>query len=132
MPDALRQHYCQLWCALALGDAPTAVLAATAMGGEAAGKLLPEVLRPRDWRGAGAEERARVRREAGIGSFADLSRALGAAPRPLLDSLRLSAVVRHSAALLGATLRCAAAWGHFVCVWGGCGGGGVHASGAGS
>jgi hypothetical protein len=40
--------------------------------------------------------RMQVRQEAGISSFADLAAVLTEAPRPLLDSLRQSAVVRHS------------------------------------
>lgn len=39
-----------------------------------------------------------VRQESGINSFADVAKLLEGAPRPLLDTLRLGAVVRHSGA----------------------------------
>ncbi|KAL4442946.1 hypothetical protein ABPG77_008437 [Micractinium sp. CCAP 211/92] len=104
LPDALRQLYCQLWCAIVLGDLETARVAAAQLGGERAGRILPEVLRPRNWAAVPKEERQRVRQESGINSFADLANLLEEAPRALLDSLRLSAVVRHSATTLGATL----------------------------
>lgn len=42
-----------------------------------------------------------VRQESGINSFADLANLLEEAPRALLDSLRLSAVVRHSGTQAG-------------------------------
>ena len=45
-----------------------------------------------------------VRQEAGLTSFADLAKLLEEAPKQLLDSLRQSAVVRHTATLLGATV----------------------------
>lgn len=104
MPDDLRRLYCQLWCAIVLGDMDTARVAAAQLGGERAGRILPEVLRPRNWAAVPKEERQRVRQESGINSFADLANLLEEAPRPLLDSLRQSAVVRHSATALGATL----------------------------
>ncbi|KAL4457670.1 hypothetical protein ABPG75_012535 [Micractinium tetrahymenae] len=104
LPDDLRRLYCQLWCAIVLGDMDTARVAASQLGGERAGRILPEVLRPRNWAAVPKEERRRVRQESGISSFADLASLLEEAPRPLLDSLRQSAVVRHSATLLGATL----------------------------
>ena len=37
-----------------------------------------------------------VRQESGINSFADVAKLLEGAPRPLLDTLRLGTVVRHS------------------------------------
>lgn len=40
--------------------------------------------------------RPQVREESGINSFADVAALLEAAPKPLLDSLRLGTVVRHS------------------------------------
>ncbi|EFN58557.1 hypothetical protein CHLNCDRAFT_140686 [Chlorella variabilis] len=116
LPDHLRRLYCQLWCAIAMGDMHTARLAATELAGEKGGRILPEILRPRNWAKVSKEERQRLRQEAGVGSFADLAAVLTEAPKPLLDSLRQSAVVRHSgkqlawmpargrATLLGATL----------------------------
>ncbi|PSC71592.1 putative aarF domain-containing kinase 1 [Micractinium conductrix] len=104
MPDRLRHLYCQLWCAIVLGDMDTARVAATELGGERAGRILPEVLRPRNWAQVPIEERRRVREQSGINSFADLANLLEEAPKQLLDSLRQSAVVRHSATQLGATL----------------------------
>lgn len=135
----------QLWCAIAMGDMHTARLAATELAGEKGGRILPEILRPRNWAKVSKEERQRVRQcaapaacavpchcaawgagspaepqpwqlatgtevagwcmlcmglqlrqEAGVGSFADLAAVLTEAPKPLLDSLRQSAVVRHS------------------------------------
>lgn len=50
----------QLWCAIVLGDMDTARLAATQLGGEKAGRILPEVLRPRNWAKVSKEERQRV------------------------------------------------------------------------
>ncbi|KAI7845854.1 hypothetical protein COHA_000588 [Chlorella ohadii] len=104
LPDDLRRNYCQLWGSFVLGDMQTARLAATGLAGEQAGRILPELLRPRDWHKVPREERRRVRQESGINSFADVAKLLEGAPRPLLDTLRLGAVVRHSATLLGATL----------------------------
>lgn len=133
--------------------------AATGLAGEQAGRILPELLRPRDWHKVPREERRRVRlnylvlmydayaegqqccgcpcntlllpcgaprlttgtacewhpllcqcpaplsalppqvrQESGINSFADVAKLLEGAPRPLLDTLRLGAVVRHSGA----------------------------------
>jgi hypothetical protein len=62
LPEALRRLYCQLWGAIVLGDWPTARLAAAALGGERAGRILPELLRPRDWRAVPPDERRRVGR----------------------------------------------------------------------
>lgn len=39
---------------------------------------------------------AQVRQESGVNSFADVAKLLEGAPKPLLDTLRLGAVVRHS------------------------------------
>lgn len=52
----------QLWCAIVLGDMGTARAAAAQLGGERAGRILPEVLRPRNWAAVPKEERQRVRR----------------------------------------------------------------------
>ncbi|KAI3436647.1 hypothetical protein D9Q98_006063 [Chlorella vulgaris] len=104
LPEDLRRQFCQLWCSIVLGDMDTARLAATQLAGEKGGRILPEILRPRDWRKVTPEERQRLRQDSGITSFADLAAVLNEAPKPLLDSLRQSAVVRHTATLLGATL----------------------------
>jgi hypothetical protein len=56
-------HCCmQLWGAIALGDMTTAREAATLLAGERGGRILPEILRPRNWAKATPEERQRVRR----------------------------------------------------------------------
>lgn len=69
------------------------------------------------------------REQAGIESFADFAAMLGEAPKPLLDSLRQSAVVRHSGKRAAAQLCCIdvrqpsyAAWIQTLasCSWGCC------------
>jgi aarF domain-containing kinase len=104
LPPEMRLLYCQLWCAFVLNDAATAQDVATRLGGERAGRALPEVLRPRDWARMGAEERRRVQRRTGVAGQADLFRLVNEAPRALLDCLRAAAVVRHTATRLGATV----------------------------
>ncbi|GAB4820740.1 hypothetical protein N2152v2_007786 [Parachlorella kessleri] len=104
LPRDMRLQYCQMWCAFVLNDKDTAAQAATALGGERAGRILPEVLRPRNWATVSKEERRQFRQEAGIHSFSDLAEILEQAPRSLLDTLRITAMVRHTAAQLGATI----------------------------
>eukprot|EP00887_Chlorella_sp_A99_P002809 scaffold6.g2809.t1 len=105
LPEDLRRNYCQLWAAILLGDQKTAREAAAALGGEQAARILPELLRPRDWGPAVTrEDRRRMAAEVGIGNFADLSRVLSEAPQALLDCLQLSTVVRGTATQLGATI----------------------------
>ena len=104
VPEALRRSYCQLWGAILLGDTATAREAAALVGGARAARILPEILRPRDWSKVPREERRRLRHESGLHSFADFSALLSEAPRPLLEALRLSAVVRNTATALGSTI----------------------------
>lgn len=74
------------------------------VGGQRAARILPELLRPRDWKKMPREDRQRIVRESGIGSFTDFSQILNEAPHPLLETLRLTAIVRNTATLLGATI----------------------------
>jgi hypothetical protein len=60
LPEHVRLNYCQLWGAFVLGDAAGAQAAAIALGGERAGKLLRNVLRPRDWAAVPKAERRKV------------------------------------------------------------------------
>jgi aarF domain-containing kinase len=47
IPDRLRQRYCQLWCALFVGDTPGAAAVAIELGGARAGQILPVLLTQR-------------------------------------------------------------------------------------
>lgn len=104
LPPHMRQLYCMMWCAFVLNDAATAMTAAVQLAGPRAGKVLPEVLRPRDWSSMPLEERRRLRQEAGVRGIRDLTQALNEAPRQLVDCLRAMALVRHIAARLGASV----------------------------
>lgn len=45
--------------------------------------------------------RAEVQRQAGVSSFADISRVLASAPRELVEVLRIGATIRHTTSALG-------------------------------
>lgn len=104
LPDDLRLQYCQLWCAFVLRDRKTARAVATAMAGERAGRVLPEVLQPRDWGAVPSAERRRLQKDAGVNTLGDVSRLLEECPQPLVEVLRIGAVVRPLATQLGATV----------------------------
>lgn len=60
LPHEMRLLYCMMWCAFVLNDSATATAAAVQLAGETAGRVLPEMLKPRDWDRMAPEERMRV------------------------------------------------------------------------
>ncbi|KAK9814217.1 hypothetical protein WJX72_002441 [[Myrmecia] bisecta] len=102
LPDELRLAYCQLWCAFVINDQKTAVEVATRIAGERGGQILPIVLRPGGLNSVSPEERARLKSQAGVGSLAGVSELLEGLPRSLVEFLRISAIIRNTAAVLGA------------------------------
>jgi predicted unusual protein kinase regulating ubiquinone biosynthesis (AarF/ABC1/UbiB family) len=98
VPPTLRRNYAALWCALAAGDRVGASRASIAMAGQRAGQILPVVLTQR---ARTAAERDRVHEAAGVGGFADVADLLQAAPRDVVEVLRVTSVVRSVTAPLG-------------------------------
>lgn len=97
----LRQQYCELWCALCVQDKETAGEVATLMGGDRAGHMLPVLLTS----GAKSEEdRKRLQKNAGVKNLGDISQLLAYAPRPLVEVLRITSVVRNVTGHLGINL----------------------------
>ncbi|GMH41932.1 hypothetical protein BSKO_09851 [Bryopsis sp. KO-2023] len=92
-----RIQYCTLWAHLIRGDTDSAVetarkLCHTSVGGE----LLPRILQRRMTR----EERKSLHSDAGLDGFSGIISLLHGTPQPLVDSLRITGVVRHVASRL--------------------------------
>lgn len=132
--DVTRRNYCLLWSAFILGDMKLAHSAAAHIGGNRGGRVLAELLRPRDWStlmmkksGGGKdapsstlnnnnnddderqEERKRqveeFKSKSGIASIEDAFKVLGEVDTDLLDSMRSGGVVRVEASKLGAGIQ---------------------------
>eukprot|EP00884_Botryococcus_braunii_P020717 jgi/Botrbrau1/7329/Bobra.247_3s0024.1 len=104
VPPRLRLNYCRLWVAFLLNDNEAARQAAVALSGdERTADVLPVVLRPGALKAMTKEQRTALRQSAGMNSMANLGRVMEGLPRDLLDVLRVSALVRSQAAILGAS-----------------------------
>eukprot|EP00889_Picochlorum_renovo_P000165 jgi/Picre1/27195/NNA_000164.t1 len=55
-----------MWCAFVLNDAATATTAAIQLAGETTGRVLPAMLKPRDWDTMTPEERLKARNKVGL------------------------------------------------------------------
>ncbi len=104
LPSEMRILYCMMWCAFVLNDSATAQAAAIQLAGETCGRVLPAMLKPRDWDKMSPEERRRQRDKVGFGGMEDIRNAMKSCPQELADCLRAMTIVRHTCSRLGANL----------------------------
>lgn len=104
LPEHMRQLYCLLWASFVLNDVDSSTAVAVQLAGSRAGRVLPEVLKPRDWSKVPPEERKKLRNEVGVTGLRDLTSLLNEAPAQLISCLRGMAIVRHIASDLGASV----------------------------
>lgn len=104
LPEQLRQQYCQLWCAFVLNDTTAARQVSHAIGGKRVAALLPLLLKPGALGRMPKKQRERIRQETGLQNLGDVQKLIELMPRPLAQYLRVSAIVRNTAANLGCTI----------------------------
>lgn len=104
LPADMRMLYCMMWCAFVLNDSSTASTAAVQLAGETAGRVLPAMLKPRDWDRMSPEERHRARSKVGFGGMQDIRNAMKSCPQELADCLRAMTIVRHTCTRLGTNI----------------------------
>lgn len=104
LPPDMRILYCMMWCAFVLNDSSTASTAAVQLAGETAGRVLPAMLKPRDWDKMSPEERLRARNKVGFGGMDDIRNAMKSCPQELADCLRAMTIVRHTCTRLGTNI----------------------------
>ncbi|KAI8113743.1 hypothetical protein M9435_003735 [Picochlorum sp. BPE23] len=104
LPSDMRLLYCMMWCAFVLNDAATATTAAIQLAGETTGRVLPAMLKPRDWDTMTPEERLKARNKVGFGGMQDIRNAMKSCPQDLADCLRAMTIVRHTCSRLGTNI----------------------------
>lgn len=104
LPPEMRILYCMMWCAFVLNDSATASTAAVQLAGETAGRVLPAMLKPRDWDRMSPEERLKARNKVGFGGMEDIRNAMKSCPQQLADCLRAMTIVRHTCTRLGTNI----------------------------
>lgn len=95
---ALREQFCELFCSFYALSAQTSKEVSLSIAGPVAGVGLPLLLQ---YKTSNRREQRRLRRSIGVKNFGDINMMLSAAPRDVVELVRITTMIRKSSLILG-------------------------------